>query len=306
MRSPPMPDTGDTPFHAGYAALVGRPNVGKSTLLNRLLGQKMAITSHKPQTTRHRILGVRTDEQGQAVYIDTPGIHQRGNQAMNRYLNRTAHSTLLDVDLAVFVCQALAWHDEDTQVLKAIARAGVPAIGVVNKIDTVQPREKLLPFLAELGARHDFLEIIPVSARDGTQVEALDALVLKHLPEGDLIFPEDQITDRPERFFAAEILREQIIRRYHKELPYAVTVEIEQFREEAGRYVIGAVIWVERESQRGILLGRQGQAMKEAASAARQNMMEFFDTRVHLDVWIKVKKSWSSDEASLAQLGYSE
>ena len=293
-------------MHSGYAALVGRPNVGKSTLLNRLLGQKMAITSHKPQTTRHRIIGVRTDDQGQIVYIDTPGIHQRGNKAMNRYLNRTAHTTLMDVDLVVFVCQALAWHTEDEQVLKAIRQAAVPAIAVVNKIDTVQPREKLLPFLAELGQRHDFLEIIPVSAKDGSQVEALDELVLKHLPEGDLIFPQDQVTDRPERFFAAEILREQIIRRYHKELPYAVTVEIEKFEEQPNRYVIGAVVWVERESQRGILLGQQGKAMKEAASAARKNMLEFFDKRVHLDVWIKVKKSWSSDEASLAQLGYSE
>ena len=294
------------PPHSGYAALLGRPNVGKSTLLNRLLGQKMAITSHKPQTTRHRILGVRTEEHGQIVYIDTPGIHQRGDKAMNRYLNRTAHTTLLDVDLAIFVCQAMAWHAEDEQVLEAIKRAGTPVIAVVNKIDSVQPREKLLPFLAELGRRHEFLEIIPVSAKDGTQVDTLNELVLRHLPQGDPIFPPDQITDRPERFFAAEILREQIIRRYHKELPYAVTVEIERFEEEPDRYIIGAVIWVERDNQRAILLGRQGLAMKEAASVARRNMAEFFDTRVHLDVWIKVKKSWSSDEASLAQLGYSE
>jgi len=292
--------------HAGYAALVGRPNVGKSTLLNRLLGQKMAITSHKPQTTRHRILGVRTDQRGQVVYIDTPGMHQRGNKAMNRYLNRTAHTSLADVDLALFVIQALTWHAEDEQVLKAIEQANVPAIAVVNKVDTVQPREKLLPFLSELGQRHRFLEIIPVSARQGTQVDKLNELVIEHLPQGEPIFPEDQITDRPERFFAAEILREQVIRRYHKELPYSVTVDIERFEEQPDRYVIGAVIWVEREGQRAILLGHQGSAMKEAASAARQNMVEFFGTRVHLDVWIKVKKSWSSDEASLAQLGYSE
>ncbi len=293
-------------MRAGYVALIGRPNVGKSTLLNRLLGQKMAITSHKPQTTRHRILAVLTGEQGQIVYIDTPGIHQRGEKAMNRYLNRTAHTTLLDVDLAVFVCQALAWQAEDDKVLNAIRQAGVPAIAAVNKIDTVQPRERLLPFLAQLGQRYDFREIVPISAKDGTQVDDLNRLVLHHLPQGELIFPEDQVTDRPERFFAAEILREQIIRRYHRELPYAVTVEIERFEEEPGRYVIGAVIWVEREGQRAILLGHEGKAMKEAASAARRNMVEFFDTRVHLDVWIKVKKSWSSDEASLAQLGYSE
>jgi len=293
-------------MHAGYVALIGRPNVGKSTLLNRLLGQKMAITSHKPQTTRHRILGVLTDANGQIVYIDTPGIHQRGEQAMNRYLNRTAHTTLLDVDLALFVCQAMAWQPEDDKVLKAIRQAGVPAIAAVNKVDTVQPRERLLPYLAQLAQRHDFLEIVPISAKDGTQVDDLNRLVLGHLPQGEMIFPEDQITDRPERFFASEILREQIIRRYHRELPYAVTVEIERFEEQPDRYVIGAVIWVEREGQRAILLGREGKAMKEAATAARINMAEFFDRRVHLDVWIKVKKSWSSDEASLAQLGYSE
>ncbi|HHI75600.1 MAG TPA: GTPase Era [Gammaproteobacteria bacterium] len=291
---------------SGMVALVGRPNVGKSTLLNRLLGQKLAITSHKPQTTRHRILGIRTREDGQIVYIDTPGIHDRGRQAMNRYLNRAAHTALQEVDLVLFVVQALVWNREDQLVLDAIRRAGVPAMVAVNKVDTVKPRERLLPYLAELGRRHDFVEVVPVSAKEGTQVDVLDSLVLRQLPEGGPIYPEDQITDRPERFFAAEILREQIIRRYHEELPYAVTVEIERFEEEPGRYVIGAVIWVERESQRGILLGRQGQAMKEAASAARRNMAEFFDTRVHLDVWIKVKKSWSSDENSLAQLGYSD
>ncbi len=292
--------------HSGMVALVGRPNVGKSTLLNRLLGQKLAITSHKPQTTRHRILGIRTREDGQIVYIDTPGIHDRGRQAMNRYLNRAAHTALQEVDLVLFVVQALVWNREDQLVLDAIRQAGVPAMVAVNKVDTVKPRERLLPYLAELGQRHDFVEVVPVSAKEGTQVEVLDSLVLQQLPEGGPIYPEDQITDRPERFFAAEILREQIIRRYHEELPYAVTVEIERFEEEPGRYVIGAVIWVERESQRGILLGRGGQAMKEAASAARRNMAEFFDTRVHLDVWIKVKKSWSSDENSLAQLGYSD
>ena len=291
---------------SGYAALVGRPNVGKSTLLNRLIGQKMAITSHKPQTTRHRILGVKTSEEGQVVYIDTPGIHRRGDKAMNRYLNRTAHTALQDVDLILFVCQALVWNKEDEKVLKTIAEAGVPCIAVVNKVDTVQPKEALLPFLSELAGRHEFLEVIRVCAKSGNNVEVLDKQVLANLPQGWLIFPEDQITDRSERFFAAELLREQLIRRYHRELPYSVTVEIEKFEEEPDRYVIGAVIWVERESQRKILLGRQGGAMKEAASAARRQMAAFFDTRVHLDVWIKVKKSWSSDETSLAQLGYSE
>lgn len=291
---------------SGYVALVGRPNVGKSTLLNRLLGQKMAITSHKPQTTRHRILGIKTEPEGQIVYIDTPGMHQRGEKAMNRYLNRTAHTSLLDVDLVLFVVQALVWNEEDKRALAAIKEAKVPCVALVNKVDTVKPKELLLPYLQELGQQHDFVTVVPVSARSGSNLDVAEQQVFQQLPEGDLIFPEDQVTDRPERFFAAELLREQIIRRYHNELPYSVTVDIEKFEDEGERYHIAAVIWVERESQKKILLGKQGGAMKEAASAARLKMADFFERRVHLDVWIKVKKSWSSDEQSLSQLGYSE
>lgn len=292
---------------AGYAGLIGRPNVGKSTLLNRMLGQKLAITSHKPQTTRHRILGVKTVDESQIVFVDTPGIHSRGNKAMNRYLNRTAHTALLDVDIALFVCQALVWTEEDQKVLDSIKQSGIPCICVVNKIDTVNPKEKLLPYLAEVGERHDFVGIVPASAKNGANAKEVEELILSNLPKCEHIYPEEQLTDRPERFFAAELMREQLIRRYHKELPYAVTVEIEKFEEEpSGRYLIGAVIWVERDSQKGILLGKQGAAMKETASAARKQMADFFQTKVHLDVWIKVKKSWSSDEASLQKLGYSE
>lgn len=294
-------------YRSGYAALIGRPNVGKSTLLNRLLGQKLAITSHKPQTTRHRILGIRSQDDGQIVFVDTPGIHERGAKAMSHYLNRAAHTALLDVDLVVFVVQALVWTGEDERVLEAIQRSGKPAILAVNKVDLVEPKEQLLPYLQTLTAKHAFAEVVPVSARSGDNAEVLAREVLARLPQGEPIFPEDQITDRSERFFAAELLREQLIRRYHRELPYSVTVEIERFEEqEDGRYVINAVIWVERESQRAILLGKGGQAMKDAATAARKAMQRFFQTRVHLEVWIKVKKSWSSDEASLVQLGYSD
>jgi GTP-binding protein Era len=291
---------------SGYAALVGRPNVGKSTLLNRLLGQKLAITSHKPQTTRHRVLGIRSRPDGQIVFVDTPGMHDRGGKAMNRYLNRTAYTALLDVDVAVFVVQALTWTEEDQQVLDAIAHAAVPAIAAVNKVDLVSPKEQILPFLKALSDRYPFVDIIPVSARDGGNIEELAASVLQQLPEGEAIFPDDQITDRSERFFAAELLREQLTRRYHGELPYAVTVEIERFDEVEGRYIIGAVIWVERDSQRAILLGKGGEAMKQTAMAARKAMNDFFQTRVHLEVWIKVKKSWSSDQASLVSLGYTD
>ena len=291
----------------GYAVLVGRPNVGKSTLLNRLLGQKLSITSHKPQTTRHRILGIRSDEQGQILFIDTPGIHdQVGGKAMGHYLNKTARSALQDVDVVVFVVQATAWTAEDQMVLDAIQTLSTPAIAAVNKVDLVKDKARLLPFLEQLSGRARFAEIIPVSAVDGSNVEALAAAVRTHLPEAEAMFPADQVSDRTERFFAAELLREQLVRRYHRELPYSVSVQIEQFEEEGGRYHIGAVIWVEREGQRAILLGKGGQAMKETATAARMAMNEFFQTRVHLEVWIKIKKSWSTDEASLAQLGYAD
>lgn len=294
-------------YRSGYAVLVGRPNVGKSTLLNRLLGQKLAITSHKPQTTRHRILGIRSQGDGQIVFVDTPGMHDRGDKAMNFYLNRTAHSALQDVDVAIFVVQALAWTDEDERVLGAIGQAGIPAIAAVNKVDLVPQKENLLPFMETLSKRYTFAEVMPVSARDGDNTEALAKSVLERLPEGAPLFPDDQISDRSERFFAAELLREQLIRRYHQELPYAVTVEIERFEVlPDGRYNIGAVIWVERESQRVILLGKGGLAMKETARAARMAMNDFFQTRVHLEVWIKVKKSWSSDQASLVKLGYTD
>jgi len=293
-------------YRSGYAVLIGRPNVGKSTLLNRLVGQKLAITSHKPQTTRHRILGIRSQDEGQIVFVDTPGIHDRGEKAMNFYLNRTAHTALQDVDIVIFVVQALAWTEEDERVLSAIGQAGIPTIAVVNKVDLVPQKENLLPFMETLAQRHPFVEVMPVSARDGDNAETLLQSVLERLPEGEPIYPDDQISDRSERFFAAELLREQLIRRYHQELPYAVTVEIERFEEEGGRYNIGAVIWVERESQRVILLGKGGLAMKETATAARMAMNDFFQTRVHLEVWIKVKKSWSSDQASLVKLGYTD
>lgn len=293
-------------YRSGYVALIGRPNVGKSTLLNRLLGQKLAITSHKPQTTRHRVLGIKSTDALQAVYVDTPGIHKQSGKAMSRYLNRTAHTALQDVDLILFVCQALRWQEEDALVLETIRQTKLPCIAVINKIDRADSKEVLLPFLAELANRHTFLNLLPVSARQGTQIETLEQQIQHQLPYGEPIFPADQLTDRSERFFAAELLREQITRRYHQELPYVSSVEIETFETKPGRYVIGAVIWIERESQRAILLGKKGLALKATASAARQQMCAMFDTRVHLDVWIKVKRSWSSDELSLAQLGYAD
>jgi GTP-binding protein Era len=290
----------------GYVAIIGRPNVGKSTLLNRLLGQKLAITSHKAQTTRHAILGVNTLDGGQILYVDTPGIHQRGGTALNRYLNRAARAVITDVDLVLYVVEALRFTDEDQAALAAVATAGTPAIAVINKVDRVGDKSQLLPYLQALAGRHGFLALVPVSATRGTQTDALEQAILKALPEGENLFPPDQLTDRSERFLAAELLREQLTQRYGDELPYRTTVAIERFEEQDGRYHINALVWVERESQKGIIVGRRGEALKAAATQARLEMQKLFDRPVHLEVWVKVKESWSSDEAALASLGYGE
>jgi len=290
----------------GFVALIGRPNVGKSTLLNRLLGQKLAITSDKAQTTRHAILGIRTRERSQAIYVDTPGIHDRGHSALNRYLNRTAGALVADVDLVLFLVEALRFVAEDLKVLRTIAAAQAPTIAVINKIDGVRDKSRLLPYLRELSARHGFLELVPVSAATGDQVERLEGLVMAALPERAAIFAPDQLTDRSERFFAAELLREQLVRRYGDELPYCTTVEIERFEDRDGRYRIGALVWVERPGQKAIIIGNRGESLKVAASQARLRMQALFDCPVHLDVWVKVKKSWSSNEAALASLGYTD
>lgn len=294
------------PGRCGFCAIVGRPNVGKSTLLNRLLGQKLAITSHKPQTTRHSILGVKTSPQGQVVYVDTPGIHKRGDHAMNRYLNRTARSALADVDLILLVVEALRWTDEDQAVLETVARLDIPVILLVNKIDTLSDKEALLPYLAARAEQHDFAAVIPLSARKGENIDPLEAQVLSRLPEGEPCFPADQLTDRSERFFAAELIREQLTRRYAKEIPYSLTVEIEKFEEEGNLYRIDALIWVERQGQKNIIIGAKGEALKEAGTRARLEMEKFFDKKVFLQLWVKVKKSWSSDEGALSRLGYSD
>jgi len=293
-----------SPYRCGRVAIVGRPNVGKSTLLNRILGQKIAITSHKAQTTRHSILGIHSSAGGQILFVDTPGIHGRGESALNRYLNRTARAALADTDLILFVVEAGRWTEEDARALEAVAAAGVACIALVNKIDRLNRREELLPYLETLATRHAFRALIPVSAARGDQIEALIEATLAALPEGAPIYPEDQLTDRSERFFAAELLREQLTQRYGEELPYRTTVEIERFEAQDGRYQIHALIWVERPSQKAIIIGRRGEALKAAATQARLEMQKLFDCPVHLEVWVKVKSSWSSDEAALGSLGY--
>jgi len=296
-----------TPIHhCGHVAIVGRPNVGKSTLFNRLVGQKLAITSHKPQTTRHRILGIKTRSDGQILFVDTPGMHRRGEGALNRCLNRTARAALRDVDLVLWVVEAGAWRQEDAAVLETLEGLRAPCIAAVNKIDRLTDKNPLLPYLDALSRRRALHALVPISARHGEQLEVLEQEILTALPIGEAVFPEDQLSDRPQSFFAAELLREQLTRRYAQELPYQVSVEIERFQEEGRLYRIHALIWVERPPQKAIIIGRDGAALKGVAQAARLEMERFFGCKVYLEVWVKVKESWTSNEGALARLGYWE
>lgn len=291
-------------MNCGHVALIGRPNVGKSTLLNHLLGQKLSITSRKPQTTRHRILGIKTSEAGQAIFMDTPGMHQSENKVMNRYLNKTADSTLLGVDVVVWLLDGLYWHEYDDQIVKKLEHAGLPVILVVNKVDRLKDREAVPKFFDEVSRKFPFKHIVPVSALKNTNLELLERYIMELLPESELIYPEDQLTDRPERFFVAEIIREKLTRRLGDELPYAVTVEIERYEELPHISKIYAAILVERDSQKSIVIGKQGEMLKKIGSEARIDIEKFIDQKVYLQLWVKVKKGWSDNERALQNLGF--
>lgn len=291
-------------FRSGYVAIVGRPNVGKSTLMNRILGQKISITSNKPQTTRHRILGIKTTESFQAVYVDTPGLHLNAKKAMNRYMNRAASSSLADVDLILFVVDVDKWTDEDESVLEKLQTQSVPVVLVVNKIDYLKDKEQLLPQLQQLSSKMNFFAVLPLSALKGKNVEGLEKEVLRALPESDPIYPEEYVTDRSERFLAAEIIREKLMRSLGKELPYSTAVEIEQFKDDNGLLRINGLIWVERASQKKIVIGKGGEQLKTIGKQARIDMEKLFDAKVFLQLWVKVKEGWSDNERILNSLGY--
>lgn len=293
-------------FRCGFAAIVGRPNVGKSTLLNRIVAQKIAITSSRPQTTRHKILGIKTLPEGQIIYVDTPGLHRGAKSAINRYMNRTARSTLSDVDVVVWVIEALHWTEGDQDMLMGLAKNAVPVILAINKVDKLQDKGALLPYLQEVAERREFAAVIPLSARGGDNVDRLEAAVLALLPHGIALFPADQVTDRTERFLAAELVREKLMRRLGDELPYAVSVQIEQFSEKNEVLHIHAAIWVEKESQKAIVIGKGGAVLKEIGRRARIAMEQAFGAKVFLKTWVRVKESWSDDERLLRQLGYDD
>ena len=293
-----------TEYRCGYVALVGRPNVGKSTILNRLVGQKISITSRRPQTTRHRILGIKTDAAAQIVFVDTPGLHAQQPRAMNRYLNRAAADALRDIDVVVLVLEGTRWHEDDDWVLEMLQRVSCPVIAAINKTDRVTDKKALLPYLAALAEKRHFAALIPVCARTGERLNELEAAVRSYLPESPPLFPEDQVTDRSERFLAAELVREKLFRKLGEEIPYGLSVEIERFRTENSTLHIHALIWVEKSGHKPIVIGARGERLKEVGREAREDMERAFGQKVFLNLWVKVKEGWADDERVLQSLGY--
>lgn len=296
----------DTPSRCGYVAIVGRPNVGKSTLLNHILGQKLAITSRKPQTTRHNMLGIKTEGEVQAVYVDTPGLHKHNDKALNRYMNRSATTALKDVDVVVFVVDRTRWTDEDQMVLEKVQYVKCPILLAVNKADRLEDKSELLPHLEWLATQLPQAEVVPISALHGQNLDTLERLVGERLPESEHFFPEDQITDRSSRFLAAELIREKIMRQLGAELPYQITVEIEEFKQEGRILHIHGLILVERDGQKKIIIGDKGERIKRIGQDARKDMETLFDSKVMLNLWVKVKGGWSDDERALRSLGYTD
>ena len=291
--------------YCGFIAIVGRPNVGKSTLLNKILGQKISITSRKAQTTRHRIVGIHTEGAYQAIYVDTPGLHIEEKRAINRLMNRAASSAIGDVDLIIFVVEGTKWTEDDEMVLNKLRAAKAPVVLAINKIDNVKEKDELLPHITELSQKFDFVEILPISAQRGKNVHILQKIVRDSLREGVHHFPEEYVTDRSQRFMASEIIREKLMRFTGEELPYSVTVEIEQFKvNERGVYEINGLILVEREGQKKMVIGAKGQKIKTIGIEARADMERLFDAQVHLELWVKVKSGWADDDRALRSLGY--
>ncbi len=290
----------------GFVAIVGRPNVGKSTLLNRLVGQKISITSRKPQTTRHSILGIHTQGSVQTVYVDTPGLHTQAKRELNRQLNKSATNALADVDLVIFVIDSLKWTDDDQLVLEKLQNIKCPVILALNKIDMIGEKERLLPKLAEMNSRYPFATCIPISAKKNKQIDVLQKEVDRYLPEGPHLFPEDQITDRSMNFIAAEIVREKLFRCLGQEIPYAISVQIERFEVEDQITHIHAIIWVEKESQKAIVIGKGGINLKNVGQQARHDLETNLDVQVNLKLWVKVREHWADDQLALRDLGYEE
>ncbi len=290
-------------FRAGFAALVGRPNVGKSTLLNKLVGQKLSIVTPRPQTTRHRIIGLVNLPEAQIAFVDTPGLHEGGKRALNVALNRTAASALNDADLVVLVVEALRWFPEDDFALRRLVESGRPAIAVVNKVDRARPRERLLPYIEALARRHDFRAIVPISATSGDNLDRLKQTIAQELPESPPLFGPEDSTDKPLSFRIAETVREKLTLELNQEVPYGIAVEVESLGEEDGQKVVSAVIWVDREGQKPIVIGAGGERLKRVGTSARRELNALTGERYHLTLWVKVRENWADNAQALKALG---
>ena len=288
----------------GFVAIVGRPNVGKSTLINAIVQAKVSIVTPKPQTTRHRILAVHTMNDCQIIFVDTPGLHRHAAKTMNRMMNRTAASALADADLVLFVSEATRWTVEDQDVLVRLKESKAPVIALLNKIDKVRPKEELLSNLSTMSERYPFDEVIPISAKHNDNIDRLLALIPSRLHESPPLFPDEMITDRSEEFHIAEIIREKLTLLLRQEVPYGLTVQIERYEKEQQGVSINAIIWVERDSQKGIVVGKGGNVLKKVGSQARLELKQRLEAPVHLELWVKVKDNWADSEKELLRLGY--
>ncbi len=296
----------DPAFRAGTIAVLGRPNVGKSTLVNALVGAKVSIVSPRPQTTRHRLLGIASFPEGQLVLVDTPGIHGQQKRAMNRMMNRAARGAVEGVDAAMLVIEAGRWTDDDALAYQALKNSGVPCVLVINKVDKFPDKGALLPFMAEVTKEREFTSVYPLSALRKRGLEGLVKTLMKLVPEAEAMYPDDEITDRSERFLAGELVREQLMTRLGEELPYSATVEIEKFELDGEMLRIAAVVWVEREGQKPIVIGKGGERLKAISTGARIGMEKLFGRKVFLETWCRVREGWSDDEAALRRFGYSD
>ncbi|WP_111657104.1 GTPase Era [Isoalcanivorax indicus] len=290
----------------GVVSIIGRPNVGKSTLMNHLIGQKISITSRKPQTTRHRIHGILTREDYQIIFADTPGIHQDAQRALNKAMNQSALTALAGIDLICFMVDALKWTDADEHVLALLQRAEVPVLLIINKVDSLEDKAALLPHIQRLSALYDFADVIPVSALGGHNLDALEAALAQRLPAGDFWYDEDQITDRSLRFMAAEMIREKVFRQLGQELPHQITVEVELWEDTPTVTRINAAILVERRGQKKILIGSGGDRIKKIGTEARQDIEALIERKVMLELWVKIRSGWSDDSRALRSLGYGD
>jgi len=288
---------------SGYVSIVGKTNAGKSTLLNNILGQKIAITSRKPQTTRHRFLGIRTDNENQIIFVDTPGFHSGQKRALNRYMNKVASNAMRGVDIVLYVLDKLNWSEDDLLRVQSISKE-TSIILIINKVDKLEDKGSLLPFIDNLSKDNLFSHIVPVSALKDIGVENLVRLIHEQLPEGGHLYPEDQVTDISEKFLASEIVRENCINRLGDELPYRITVSIERFNQLKDIIHIDSVIYVEKQSQKGMLIGQSGSMLKSIGTASRKELEKLLDSKVMLKTWVKVKNNWSDNESLLPSMGY--